>query len=326
MGSAMDKHAKDAKENGCPVCSGLSGVLAAPRHAASWREMTASEQMLFLLKLDELLKSGFDGALRISNDHGHFHLDLTGNGQGNPSHPRLVKGGDDPLLPLLEQCIDKAVHVDLAVAFVMESGVMLIEPWLEDLLVRGGRLRMIVGDYLDVTQPQALWRLLDLADGEKAKIFIYETSGQAFHPKAWLFRAENAKGSAIVGSSNLSHSALTKGIEWNLHSENALDEVAQGFAELITHPNIKRLTPEWIEAYEKRRGETPLAPIAAKLVSADPVEPPPEPHALQKEALKALEKTRASGKKAGLVVMATGLGKTWLAAFDSRESGRILFG
>jgi len=44
-------------------------------------------------------------------------------------------------------------------------------------------------------------------------------------------------------------------------------------------------------------------------------------------ALEALEQTRAEGNAAGLVVLATGLGKTWLAAFDSVRFGakRVLF-
>ncbi len=44
-------------------------------------------------------------------------------------------------------------------------------------------------------------------------------------------------------------------------------------------------------------------------------------------ALEALEQTRAEGNAAGLVVLATGLGKTWLAAFDTVRFGakRVLF-
>ncbi|MDF1843173.1 MAG: DEAD/DEAH box helicase family protein, partial [Rubripirellula sp.] len=56
-------------------------------------------------------------------------------------------------------------------------------------------------------------------------------------------------------------------------------------------------------------------------------EPPPKPHAIQEEALAALSATRRSGNEAGLVVLATGLGKTWLAAFDSasEEFPNVLF-
>ncbi len=52
----------------------------------------------------------------------------------------------------------------------------------------------------------------------------------------------------------------------------------------------------------------------------------PKPHLIQEEALLAIERSRAAGRKAGLVVLPTGLGKTWLAAFDAlRVGGRLLF-
>jgi hypothetical protein len=53
----------------------------------------------------------------------------------------------------------------------------------------------------------------------------------------------------------------------------------------------------------------------------------PEPHEVQREALAALRATRAGGNTAGLVVLATGLGKTWLSAFDSDQPQfrRLLF-
>ncbi len=60
--------------------------------------------------------------------------------------------------------------------------------------------------------------------------------------------------------------------------------------------------------------EEPPAPIAV-------------PHSIQRQALEALEETRQEGYSAGLVVLATGLGKTWLSAFDSDrpEFRRVLF-
>jgi superfamily II DNA or RNA helicase len=51
------------------------------------------------------------------------------------------------------------------------------------------------------------------------------------------------------------------------------------------------------------------------------------PHSVQEEALDALTHTRTVGNAAGLVVLATGLGKTWLSAFDTVRAGakRVLF-
>jgi superfamily II DNA or RNA helicase len=204
----------------------------------------------------------------------------------------------------------------------MDSGVQLIEPWFRDLLGRGGELRIVVGDYMDVTEPAALYRLADL-DG--ADLRVFETGAGSFHPKAWLFRAADRQGTAIVGSSNLSRTALTTGIEWNLHSEGAADVVAPAFEALLIHPQTRRLTPDWIAAYTARRRALPLTELAQRIVSDEPHQPSPEPHPIQARALQALSATRAAGKRAGLVVLATGLGKTWLAAFDSRPFARVLF-
>jgi hypothetical protein len=114
--------------------------------------MTGPEQAVLLAQVGRALAAGAVG-LRVSSDHGHFHL-VT-----DAAAPRLTTGAADPLLPLLAQRIDGADQVDLAVAFAMVSGVHLIAPWFTDLLSRGGRLRIVVGDYMDVTEPAALQRL-----------------------------------------------------------------------------------------------------------------------------------------------------------------------
>jgi superfamily II DNA or RNA helicase len=50
-----------------------------------------------------------------------------------------------------------------------------------------------------------------------------------------------------------------------------------------------------------------------------------EPRGVQIEALCALENRRAEGATKGLVQAATGVGKTYLAAFDSQNYERVLF-
>ncbi|WP_172599919.1 DUF3427 domain-containing protein [Cereibacter sphaeroides] len=299
----------------CPICQSPD-PLAAPRHVGFWSDLTAAEQFQLLAKMGESLAAGVQG-FHVAIEHGHFFLREAQTGLS-----RLATGADDPLLPLIAEGIDRADSVDLAVAFAMESGVQLVEPWFRDLLGRGGRLRIVVGDYMDVTEPAALHRLADL---EGAQLRVFETGTGSFHPKAWLFRAADRQGAAIVGSSNLSRTALTSGIEWNLHSEGAADVVAPAFEALLAHPQTRPLTIDWIAAYAARRRATPLTDLAQRIVSDEPQAPPPEPHAIQRAALAALAATRRAGHGAGLVVLATGLGKTWLAAFDSVPFARVLF-
>ncbi|MCO6455378.1 MAG: DEAD/DEAH box helicase family protein [Pirellulaceae bacterium] len=240
----------------------------------------------------------------------------------------LVRGGDDPLLPHLQNCLDGAAGADFAVAFILRSGVERLREHIRDLLQRGGRLRILTGDYLNSTDPDALTELLDL--GGHVDLRVFEVAGSSFHPKAYIFHYRDGTGTAFVGSSNLSSTALGDGVEWNyrvLHTGagRQFADVAAAFDALFVHPQTRRADPEWIAAYRVRRGD--VTPSRLVEVVEEARQPPPEPHAIQQEALAALRATRLAGNQAGLVVLATGLGKTWLAAFDSTgdDFSRILF-
>ena len=100
-------------------------------------------------------------------------------------------------------------------AFAMKSGVRHVLPSLKEAGLRGAELKLLVGDYLYITQPEALKLLLE--ELPHAEIRIYRSNGISFHPKAYMFRS-NEDSHLIVGSSNLSSSALHNGIEWNLYA------------------------------------------------------------------------------------------------------------
>ena len=248
----------------------------------------------------------------------------------------LVPGEGDPLLPHLVHELGKATAVDIAVAFVLENGIARLEEHFRDVLNRGGRIRFLTGNYLDVTEPRALRRLLDLEGNIDRRIFETKSPEPkyadrpfktSFHPKAYVTRTDG-DGVAFIGSSNLSQSALVNGIEWNYRVVSSRDaagfrDVLDGFERLFVHPATRPLTDDWIDVYERER-KTPQ-PVAADAIEIETPPPPPEPHEIQQEALRALQETREAGNTAGLVVLATGLGKTWLSAFDSSEYRRVLF-
>jgi len=111
---------------------------------------------------------------------------------------RLVSGGEeDPLYRYLREELAQAAIADIAVGFVMPSGLQRIEPHLRDFLARNGRLRLLTGDYLGISEPEALIRLLDL-EGDR-QIRVFETAHPSgpehpgpsaplcFHPKAYVF-------------------------------------------------------------------------------------------------------------------------------------------
>lgn len=247
---------------------------------------------------------------------------------------KLVVGGDDPFLPHLSRAMARATDVDIAVAFIKTGGLRLL---MDDLLacVGGGerapaRVRVLTSDYLDITDPDAL-RLLLLLKERGAAVRVFATRGTSFHLKAYVFarmaQGELVEGTAFIGSSNISLQALQQGIEWNYRVAYPGDagflEARQRFEELFRHPGTVELRDDWIEEYERRR--TP--PAKAIAPGSHEVEAPPEPTSVQLRALEQLAATREAGYRRGLVALATGLGKTWLAAFDAKQMGarRVLF-
>lgn len=246
--------------------------------------------------------------------------------------PRLVTGGSsDSLLDELEPALDGADEVDLAIAFVFDRGVALLEKRLVDILRRGGRVRIVTGRYQDVTEPAALRHLRALPlianrDPQALALRAHPLASprDSFHPKAWIVRGREER--AWVGSSNMSHSALRSGVEWNyrLVARPDVDNVRAGFEALWS--GAEPIDAAWIQAYEAtrrvpRRGGD-LLPVAVE--DAPPERPQPRP-GIQREVLAQLELTRAQGNGAGMVVLATGLGKTYVSAFDSRGFDRVLF-
>jgi len=246
----------------------------------------------------------------------------------------LTVGGDDPFLPSLLQAINHATSISIAAAFIRQTGLNLIFTALEDALLCGTKVRILTGDYMGITEPKALRHLL-LLQSRGAEIKVFESKAkQSFHMKAYIFLedANNQRdGYAFIGSSNISKAALLDGLEWNVSVDlktepEKFEIILTKYEELYSGSCCIHLTHDWIDAYEKRIPQT----LPVKLVTNaddEDFEPTPVPNIIQQQALTALHRTRLDGYLRGLVVMATGTGKTWLSAFDSLNLGakRILF-
>lgn len=228
----------------------------------------------------------------------------------------------------LVEAIDLAEEVYIVAAFAQKSGVALLVPAFRRALQRGAEIRLLIGDYLHITDPEALAQLLSL-DGLSVR--FYRSGGRSFHPKAYLFR--NAEtGLSIVGSSNISNSALRSGIEWNVHLPQAvapqiLDDAIDAFMDLYLSESAEELNPVVLDAY---RQEYAARQYVAELeVEYDEgtvvVAPEILPHRVQEEALHALRETMEEGRTRALAVLATGLGKTYLSAFFAGDFTRVLF-
>jgi len=257
-----------------------------------------------------------------------------------PAAPTLVTPFDGRLKLELIRCLirDDLDRIDLLVSFVKRSGIDLIARRVDDALARGARIRLLTTDYLYITDVDALGFFLDrLTHGAQGslEVRVFSDPATSFHPKAYIFSSSvTGDGVAFVGSSNLTRSGITAGVEWNVRSFGTRHLVEE-FDRLWDDCRCVPLTAQWLAGYdtERRRHlvELPASTAgegaAAAAVGGEPAEDPLRPWSVQAEALSALEATRLEGHAAGLVVMATGLGKTWLAAFDSTRPSfrRVLF-
>lgn len=246
----------------------------------------------------------------------------------------LTVGGSDPFLPSLLAAINHATEISITTAFIQMTGVRLIRDALVDALNRNVTVRILTGDYLGITDPNAL-RYFMLLQEQGAQVKVFTSEGKtSFHMKAYIFTRSisgaNDEGCAFVGSSNISKAALLSGLEWNVRIDREEDEarfqaILKEYDMLFNDVRCNPLTHRWIEDYINR---IPIKNIKTVMEPGqDEVELPPVPTPIQTEALAALDRTRTEGYRRGLVVMATGLGKTWLAAFDSKQANakRVLF-
>ncbi|XEC96002.1 phospholipase D-like domain-containing protein [Paenibacillus tarimensis] len=109
--------------------------------------------------------------------------------------------------------IQRASGIYILTSFVMES-CQAARSAFKRRDGRGAEVKLLAGDYLFVSQPEALRSLLRIHPSIEAR--LWRSRGTSFHPKAYLFDYENGQGLFIVGSSNLSLSAFRMGVEWNL--------------------------------------------------------------------------------------------------------------
>ena len=226
--------------------------------------------------------------------------------------------------------ISKAERIDIIVSFLMESGVKMLVKSFRKAVERGVKIRILTGNYLGITQPSALY-LLKREFGDAIELRFYNEKGRSFHPKAYIIHYQKYS-DLFIGSSNISRSALSSGIEWNYRFSSEKDpknfaifhqtfeDLYENHAIEIDDDVLKKYAQNWhrpsamdsLETYDEADEHRKVAMLY-------------EPRGAQIEALCALEQTRAEGAKKALIMAATGIGKTYLAAFDSVKYKSVLF-
>lgn len=261
---------------------------------------------------------------------------LADNESPSATQPGLTLTTGHPSSPLWNELswrLAGAKFVDVLASFVQLSGLDVIEERLFEAIRKDAQVRILVSDYLYISDAKALWRLMgwmNVAFEEfnepRLHAKLIETtrlpsSPTSFHPKAWQI-SDDRSGLIVVGSSNLSRPALQTGVEWNLLSDRKTapdthDKVRLEFSSLWDVASD--LSSDLLKKYAEKAKS--FRSIYFEPERIDEREHPYEPRPWQSEALAALLKIRAAGYSRALVAVATGMGKTWLAAFDAKQMG-----
>jgi len=200
------------------------------------------------------------------------------------------------------------------VSFVKFEGIRLFEQTLRTLEQSGKPVRILCTVYMGATDLRAIDFLSDFRNVELR--ISYNTRHERLHAKTYLFVRHTGFHTAYIGSSNISRTALTSGLEWNI-------KVTSREIPHIIEKCRSTIQTYWndagFEAYEPGRDRFKLAQALSKDTKDDSDQLlffDIRPYPYQQEILDRLERCRIQGQNRNLIVAATGTGKTLMAAFD----------
>lgn len=231
--------------------------------------------------------------------------------------PKLILNDYSKGTKILSEIIselNKCTEFLISVAFITTSGLTPLLNTLKALEEKGVKGKIITTDYLNFSEPKALKRLLEFKNIE-VKLYSKEN----FHTKGYIFKYDDHY-KIIVGSSNLTQSALTKNKEWNLKI-SSLDKgsltmgVIEEFNTLWNDSTT--LTLNWIETYEDIYRKQIEYTKNSKVPSITQYKL--RPNKMQVAAIEGLNSIRDRGEDKALLISATGTGKTYLSAFELRN-------
>jgi diadenosine tetraphosphate (Ap4A) HIT family hydrolase len=238
-----------AIRDGFPVSRGHTLVVP-KRLISSWFDATREEQLAILALVDEvktaldttLAPQGYNigvnvgAAARQTVRHMHVHViprfagdvdDPRGGvrhvipSKGNylrETRPPLAVGGPaDPFVVHVAPLFSRARDIAILAAFIQDSGLSLVRHLIDATLERGTRIRILTGDYLEITQATALERLLDWTELARLKSDIEGNAPEGAHSPGAL-EDESDPHSATAGHEpSLSPKVLALRGRWIRH-------------------------------------------------------------------------------------------------------------
>lgn len=225
--------------------------------------------------------------------------------------------------------LKKCDAFSFSVSFIKKAGLVLLQREIEEALERGVKGRIITSTYQNFTDIGSLEQFYAWQkEYDNFECHLdYECFGDnGFHTKGYLFEYDDSI-EFIVGSSNITRFALLKNFEWNvsLVSKDNLNSYNDALIEFeLIWDKTLELDSKIIEKY---RLQLDYAIEKWDMDYINAMDAKINPNSMQRKALRELRRYRDTGVKKALIISATGSGKTYLAAFDSRNFGakRLLY-
>ena len=239
--------------------------------------------------------------------NGFYDEKILGN---NFLGPKLLANEQDEKIWLtLRNELYRCQSFTWAVAFITQDMLVPLKVALADLAAKGVGGTIITSNYLNFNNPRVFEELAKIPN---LKVKIAAEAG--FHVKGYLFEHEDYQ-TLVIGSANFTRSAMLSNYEWALKvsSREQADLTKQLMQKIsVLKDNSFDLSDQWLADYKKNWRPAPVPHFTkneSKIV----------PNKMQQAALRNLRSLVDNGEKRGLVVSATGTGKTYLGAFAVKE-------
>ena len=221
----------------------------------------------------------------------------------------------------------------ISVAFITRGGITPLLQTLKELEKRGIPGRILTTDYLNFSEPKAMETLAGLKN-ITLKMYVTEEAREGFHTKGYIFKKEELY-RIIIGSSNMTQSALTTNREWNTkivsaeqgeYTQDVLAEFEQLWDSSYALP-YEKFIDQYSESYVRNKVIRKQKEIARKQEVVRLEEFTLQPNSMQVGFIANLQKLREYGEEKALLISATGTGKTYASAFALREENpeKVLF-
>ncbi len=229
------------------------------------------------------------------------------------------------VLVSIEEELQRCEEFCISVAFITESGITPLLQTLKDLEQKNIPGKILTTNYLMFSEPEALEKLAGLRNIQ-LKMFVANRETGGFHTKGYIFREEEIY-RIIIGSSNMTLSAITKNKEWNTkivstEQGELTQAVLQEFDELWNNEHTLAFE-DFIDSYrqeylnEKIIRKQRRQAISESVVKLEDYQL--KPNKMQIAFVQSVMEMREKQIDRALLLSSTGTGKSLASAFMLRE-------